>query len=489
INVFTMLLLKRVREVGIRKVIGSSKSDLFAQLLAESIFVSLIGFTGGLVLASLCLPFYGRLTSIELSLQEVMVAGYLVPFIAMAVCTGIVAGAYPAYLAVSHYWNGKGNGDDRISLLRHGLVTFQFALCLCILTGAMVVYQQLSFIQNRELGYNMDQLVAVTPYGKLREALIERRDILLTELEATAGVSSVAFVTNRVGESLSMESFHLASDGIDGPDDDHTVNMIWADEYYLETMGIRLVTGRNFSPATDSSKTFIVNQKLADRLGGDVVGKRILWQNRSGVIVGVMADYHHYSLHKKIWPTAIAYTPDWLSHLMVRLEGTDPLGTLQAFESKLMEAAPGAMVRSTFTDDRVEQMYREENSMLRIAGVFALMAIIISAVGLLGLASLEITRRTKEVGVRKVLGASIRQTITLLGQQFIWVILLSIAISTPLNYWLADSWLSGFVFQTSLGWWFFALPALSVALLAGLIVIIQALKLAHANPVESLRYE
>ena len=491
VNAFTMLLLKRVREVGIRKVIGSSKADLFGQLIAESIFVSLLGFTLGLILACLALPYYVRLTGVHLSVQEVMVAANLMPFVAIALGVGILAGAYPAYLAVNHYWNGNshGNGDEGISLLRHGLVTFQFALCLCILTGATVVYQQLSFIQNRELGYSTDQLVAVTPYGKLREALMDRRDLLFSELQTTAGVSSMAFVTNLVGESLSMESFYLASDSIDGPDDDHTVNMIWADEYYLETMGISLVAGRNFSAATDSSKTFIVNQKLADRLGGDVVGKRILWQNRAGVIVGVMANYHHYSLHQKIWPTAVAFTPDWMSHLLVRMEGEDPLRTLRTLESRLTEISPGSMVRSTFIDDRVDRMYREENSMLRIAAVFALLAIVISAVGLLGLASLEISRRTKEVGVRKVLGASTLQTIKLLGRQFVWVILLSIAISTPLNYWLADSWLSGFVFQASLAWWVFALPALSVALLAGCIVVVQAFHLANSNPVESLRYE
>ena len=146
------------------------------------------------------------------------------------------------------------------------------------------------------------------------------------------------------------------------------------------------------------------------------------------------------------------------------------------------------MGRSTFIDDRVDEMYREENGMLRIAGVFALLAMIISAVGLLGLASLEITRRTKEVGVRKVLGASTMQTIQLLGRQFVWVILLAITVSTPLNYWLAESWLSGFVFQTSLGWWVFILPALFVSIIAGLIVLVQAFKLARAQPVSSLRY-
>ncbi|MEP1094188.1 MAG: FtsX-like permease family protein [Cyclobacteriaceae bacterium] len=492
VNIFTTLALKRAKEVGIRRIIGATKKQLVIQLLSEAILSSFLAFTLGLGFCLLALPFYNTLVEFNISPHEILILNNLLLFFTGAFLLGVISGLYPALLVTQGSTTATlisdSSSNTRLSVLRKSLIVFQFILSTFILISTVAVNQQMNFIQTKDAGYDVDKVAAVRTYGKFDQELNKRRQALYGQFRDIPGVKSVATSSDLIGEPLSKEGFELITQT---GDDNPNIDMIWVDENYLNTMGIELLNGRGFLPKQDTSVAFIVNEKLVELWGDNPVGEMAEATTRGdrGPIVGVIKDYHYYSMHKTVDPLVLCYKPQWTSNLLIKMEGDRVIETLTAFEKKVKESAPETLFHYNFLNDQINSLYRGEHAMFRIFKVFSLLALIISCVGLLGLASMEAQRRTKEVGIRKVLGASGSQLLRLLNKQFMFLLLIAVVVGIPTSYLAINEWLSGFSYQISLSWWIFAGPSAVLILLALLIVTVHVMKTVKANPVESLHYE
>jgi len=492
INIFTTLALKRAKEVGMRRIIGATRKQLVIQLLSEAVLSSCLAFTLGLGFCLLALPYYNTLVEFSISAHEILVLNNLLLFFAGACLLGVISGLYPALLvtrgSTTAILISESGSNTRLSVLRKGLIVFQFILSTFILISTVAVNQQMNFIQTKDAGYNVDQVAAVRTYGKFSQELNERRQTLYGQFRDIPGVKDVATSSNLIGEPLSREGFELI---INTEEDNPNVDMIWVDENYLNTMGIELLNGRGFLPKQDTSVAFIVNEKLVELWGDNPVGEMAEATTRGdrGPIVGVIKDYHYYSMHKTVDPLVLCYKPQWTSNLLIKMDGDRVIETLTSFEKKVKESAPETLFHYSFLNDQINSLYRGEHAMFRIFKVFSILALIISCVGLLGLASMEAQRRTKEVGIRKVLGASGSQLLRLLNRQFMFLLLIAVVVGIPISYLAINEWLSSFSYQISLNWWVFVGPSVVLILLALLIVSVHVMKTVKANPVESLHYE
>ncbi len=491
VNIFTTLTLKRTKEVGLRKVIGANRKQLITQLLSESVFSTVFATILGIGLCLLALPFYNTLVDLKISVFEVLVLKDLLLIFAGAILLGLISGLYPAWLvtgeSITSTLSSGGHPQSNISFLRKGLIVFQFMLSLFILIGTVAIERQMNFINTRDVGYDADEVTAIRVYGELYGKLQENRKGIFSRLRSIPGVKQVGLSSDLIGDPLSVEGFRPTSATED--DEYPSTNMMWVDENYIEVMGIELVNGRNFHSKQDTSVAFIVNQKLVDTWGEYPMGKMARFRGETGPIVGIMEDYNYYSLRQKIEPMALCYKPSWAGNLLVKTESAGSNQTMVAIEEEVRAIAPSVLFYCNYLDDKINGLYKGENAMFRVFRVFTILALVISCVGLLGLAAIEVQRRTKEVGIRKVLGASGSQLLSLLSRQFIMMIALSVGLGVPLSYIAINEWLANFSYQITLSWWIFAVPSLVLLILALLVVAGHVTGTVKANPVNSLRYE
>ena len=476
-NLFTAKASRRVKEVGIRKALGASRTALVGQYLTESVVMALLALVVAVGLVQLVLPQFSALTGKPLALRwEPQLVG---ASLALALGTGLLAGSYPAF-----YLSGfqpaavlKGKLPTRAGDVwtRQGLVVLQFTLSVLFIVAVVVVNSQLAFVQRQPLGYDKAHVLRFDAAGKAAR----QQAAFLAEVKQLPGVvqaSSVlgGFLGGRYVAEMSWRGKRLP------------VGTMLVNYDLVETMGMHLVAGRSFAPQFRAdSAAILVNQALVAGLGmPDPVGQRL----DGSRIVGVVRDFHYESLHEKIKPLLLKLDPT-INTVLVKLQPNAEQATIARLRHLYTAYNPGFTLDYTFLDADYQAQYVAERRVAVLARYFAGMAILISALGLLGLAAFTAERRRKEIGIRKALGASELGIVWLLTSSLTWLVVVAIALALPLSYLLLQQWLEGFAYRVAWQWWYFAAPGLGALLIAWLTVSVQAWRAARRNPVLSLRAE
>ncbi len=492
VNLATAKSANRAKEVGLRKVVGSYRSSLIKQFLTESLLYSCLSFVIGLLLAWLLLPYFNTLASKSLTIP--WGEWWLLPVVLFsAFVIGIIAGLYPAfYLSAfkpAQVLKGAISTGSKGSVLRNTLVVFQFTASIMLIIGTMVIYNQMHYILNQKVGFDKDQVVIVQGANTLGDKNVRN---FKTELQKLSSVKSasisdylpVAGGTKRNGNTFFIEGRTKLDAGISG--------QYWQiDDTYLKTLGMKLVEGRNFSydmSDDTAGKTLIINQTLAKKLNlKHPVGARIT-QGNVFTVIGVVEDFNFESMHDKVAPLAMHFglSPSMVS---VKVKGADMKRTLQSIAATWKEFAPAQPIRYSFLDESFASMYADVTRMGHIFTTFAILAIIIACLGLFALSAFMAEQRSKEIGIRKVLGASVSGITTLLSVDFVKLVAIAILIASPIAWLAMNKWLQGFAYAVPLHWWIFASAGLAAILIALITVSFQSIKAALMNPVRSLKSE
>lgn len=495
-NLATARSAVRAKEVGVRKAVGAARGDLTRQFLSESVLMSLIAWMLSIAGLLVLLPFFCDLAGKKIAATALSGPGFLLPSLALAVVVGLAAGTYPAFILSAFkpvkVLKGALSGLAPKSNLRSGLVVFQFFTTTVLLISALVVYRQLEFIRHKKLGFNKEQVLVLNDAYLLGNKLTAFKERMLQNPAIRyASASSFLPVT------FDRNTTSIIKGKNPTPENTLLVNNWWADQDYLKTMGFELVEGRDFSTDLRSDSTaVVVNEVLAKSFGypqQPVVGQEIGLPREEGniemhQIVGVVRNFHFASLRQNIEPLAIFVggAPELISF---RLQTADIKPVIRDLQSVWNEMAPGQPFEYTFLDQRFDRMYEAETRTGKIAGTFAFLAVFIACIGLFGLATFTTQQRTKEIGVRKVLGASVAGLTGMLARDFLKLVILAIAIAVPLAYYFMQKWLADFAYRIDLQWWMFGAAGMSAVAVAFLTVSFQSIKAALANPVKSLRNE
>ncbi|GAB2789950.1 ABC transporter permease [Rhabdobacter roseus] len=497
VNLSTARATQRAKEVGVRKAAGASQETLMCQFLGESMLLTFIAGLLALGLVSTALPFYNELLEkpyfgapaqmlISIDWQN---PRYYVAYGGILVFLGLSAGLYPAFVLSSFRpaWVLKGLRDrsgQKTAWLRKSLVVTQFTAAILLLIGTMVVYRQIQFIQNINLGFQKDNLIYFNT-GNVDISSIEPLMESFAQLPGVQGVTRANTDFLGVGRAIypdwpGQTSSSRALTGI-----------LNGDEHLLATMDIHLKAGRDFSSSfgTDSANV-LLNEEAAKRFGFEnPVGHPITVDGISGTVIGVVKDFHLTTIHSRIEPLIIRFQPSETQLLFARIDGRNIAGTLSAMEQTYQKVNPGFPLNFIFLDQAFDWMYRSERQVGTLAKWFAGLAFFISCLGLFGLATFTAEQRTKEIGVRKVLGASVVSIVALLSKDFLKLVLIAILIASPIAWYAMKEWLADFAYKIEISWWYFALAGGLAVGIALLTVSFQSVKAALMNPVKSLRSE
>ncbi|MFB3132786.1 MAG: FtsX-like permease family protein, partial [Rhodothermales bacterium] len=495
-NLATARSMQRAREVGMRKVIGAQRGQLIRQFLGESIVLALGALVLAVGLVALVLPAFNTFTGKTLSLDLTRDLGLVAGLLGMGLMVGLMAGSYPAFFlsAFRPIEVLKGAGRVRgggFSAVRKGLVVAQFAISTVLIIGAAVVFSQIDYVKNKKLGFDKEQVVVLPIRGDIDDNL----ETVKAELVRHAGIVSATASWGIPGGVVPGDDIRLPGSQSTWPTVVFTV-----DHDYVRTYGMELAAGRDFSrdfPA-DTSEAFILNETAARDLGwplDEAVGQEIWWDEwgrddiRKGRVVGVVKDFHYNSLHQAIGPLVMLIHPSSFGHLSVRIRPEGVAATLDVLEQTWTTWAPGWPFEYYFLDEDLADEYEAEEKVGQLAGGFSLLAIVIACLGLFGLAAFSAEQRTKEIGIRKVLGASVGGIVVLLSKDITRLVLAAFVIAAPLAYLAMQRWLDAFVYRVDISWWIFLLAGLAALAIAWLTVSYQSIKAALADPVEALRYE
>lgn len=487
INLATAKALRRTREIGLRKVIGARKWNLIAQFLIESSIMVLVASIMAIVLCSVSMPFFNALVYKQITIDYSDPRIYL--FLgSMFLVTVLLSGIYPAvFLASFNPFHALKNllpTKGYQTVLRKGLVGFQFAASIVLVSGAFVVSQQLKYFTSKDLGFDKEQVL----YMELDQHTFDKYEVVKSSLLSHSGVASVASSNHDfIGPSIGYTSdvrwrLHSAEEniffGIQEIDTDLT-----------DLLGMELVTGRNFNAELSSgAREFLINETAALALGFEnPIGERLSFWDHQGEIVGVIKDFHVATLHSKIQPVIIMNKPDG-SFIFIKSK-PGQLNEVVAHMIDVHQELSALPVQFNFLDRRIESSYQGELTLQKLTGYSAMLALLISLLGLLGLATYACQRRAKEIGIRKVLGSDTWQLILLLTKDFTVIITIAILIATPIGYFSVNDWLDNFAYRINVSWWPFLLAGLLAMVLTWLIVGSQTLKVARINPARSLRDE
>ncbi len=486
-NLSTARASRRLKEVGIKKAVGAGRATLIIQYLGESTLMSFLSLLFAMVLASLLLPQFNYITGKQLSLAFTF--PLILSFLGISLLTGLLAGSYPAlYLSgfnPATVLKGKIYSSVGEFWARKGLVVFQFVLSVILIVSVCVVYQQIEFVQNRNLGYNKVNLVSFPIEGKVAE----NPETFLAEIIRIPGVANASTMQqNIVGNTSSTVGL-----GWEGSDPDQVVEFQNFSIGYdmIETLGLEMVDGRSFSRAfsTDSSaiifnETAITLMELKNPVGTIVN----LWgQERQ--IIGVVKDFHFESLHEAVKPAFLKTDFDFATNVVARLEAGNERETLTQLQDFYQTFNPGYSFDYQFVDTDYQALYAAEQRVSTLSKYFAALAILISCLGLFGLAAFTAERRLKEIGIRKILGATDFGIVRLLSGDFTKMVLVAIVVALPISYFIAKNWLEGFAYRIDLEWWFFIGAGLLALLIAWFTVGLQTVKAARVNPAECLKDE
>ncbi|MCK5149271.1 ABC transporter permease [bacterium] len=487
-NLATARSTQRALEIGIRKAVGASKTSLARQFMGESILTAMMAFAIAMVLVFLLIPSFNQLTDKSISISLIDPVLWL-QFSGLAVGTGLLAGSYPALhlssFSVINVLRGSSGRKARGSGLRKGLVVFQFIMSIVLIIGTLTVYRQLNYIRNKDLGVDRDNTVYIPLEGNIRDQF----DAFKHELLNKPGITNVT-ISSQNPIAAGNNTIGVEWDGkIEG---DNTLYTIINTGYdFVETMKIQLQSGRVFSKAHRADSTnYIINEKAAQAMGMDTpLGKRLAVWEREGSVIGVVKDFHMRSLYSEIEPVILRLDPTSTQIVFIRIEAGQTSEGLAALETVFNKFNPGYPYNCRFLDDEFEQTYRSETVIGKLANIFAMLAILIACLGLLGLASFTAEQRSKEIAIRKVLGSSVIKIIGLLSKEFILLVVGAYAVALPIAYYLMNKWLEDFAFHTQISLGVVIGSGVLVVVIAWLNVSYQSIRAAMANPVVSLRSE
>ncbi|MBD2701184.1 ABC transporter permease [Spirosoma sp. BT702] len=487
-NLATARSARRAREVGVRKVIGARRGLLIGQFVGEALLLTVLALGIALALVFLLLPAFNLLTGKHVSLNLTDNTFWLI-LLGMTFLTGIVAGSYPALFLSSlnpvRVLKGSLKFGSGARLFRQGLVVFQFGLSMLLIVGTIVVYRQVNYIQTKNLGFDRENLIYVPADGELGT----KYETFKAELQQMPGIQAVSYM----GElPINLGS---STGGVTWTGKDPNVNIQFTQTSvgydFVKTLKVK-VKGRDFSKdfSTDTTN-YLINEAALQRIGyKDPIGQPLTMWQRPGKIVGVIEDFHFQSLHDPIQPLILRLAPNATqTNILVRTQSGQTSQAMASLESLAKRMNPKFPFSYQFADAEYENLYKSESMVGELANYFAFLAIFISCLGLFGLAAFTAEQRTKEIGVRKVLGASVSNIVGLLSQDFLKLVLIAIVISSPMAWYVMNRWLQNFSYKIGIEWWVFAIAGLLAIGIALLTVSFQSIKAALMNPVKSLRSE
>jgi putative ABC transport system permease protein len=495
-NLSTARSVNRAKEVGIRKVMGSIRSTLVSQFLSESILMSLLAFVLGLGLAALILPFFNDLSAKNLSLSFTENPLLLPVLLGLSIVVGLLAGIYPALFLSSFkpisVLKGKFSSTGKGVMLRSSLVVFQFFASIILIISTIIIYRQLDYIQKKNVGFNREQVMVINDTNLLGSGLESFKNELLQ-------ISEVKSAT--ISGFLPTPSFRNNTvfwpEGQLGADRGITMQFWEVSHDYTKTLGMQMVAGRDFDKtmATDSS-AIIINETTAKQTGyKNPIGQKLYTYGSSMkelipfTIIGVVKNFNYTSLRENIASLSMCLAKKPYGMISVRIQTQDLKNSIAKIESKWKARVGGESLNYQFLDEAFDSMYRTEQRIGKIFVSFAILAIFIACLGLFGLATFTAEQRTKEIGIRKVLGASVANITNLLSKDFLKLVLVAVVLASPIAYYLMDKWLQDFAYRIEISWWVFALAGVLAVLIAFLTVGYQSVRAALANPVKSLRTE
>jgi putative ABC transport system permease protein len=498
-NLSTARSSKRSAEVGIRKVLGAQKRSLVKQFLGESLLMSMIAFVIALCITKLLLPAFSGISGRNLSLSFSEQWFIIVGFFALSIITGLLAGSYPAFYLSSFkpvkVLKGRFTNSLSAVALRKGLVVFQFIISVALIVASVVIGNQMRYLRSTDLGFAKDQQIVIPLRSTGAKNIYAS---LKNDIKADPKVQNVGATLYYPG-IVNPSDMGLYKEGktVNDAKDVHTN---WVDESLLQTLGIRPIAGRLFSKdfPSDTSQRMILNEEAVKQIGfrspQEAVGSKVHFdwrgQNYSWTIIGVVKDFHFQDLHVPISPYAFQLNnqPQY-NYLIVHAKTTDVSLLLKSITASWHKLNPNEPFEYSFLDEDFQKNYEAEDRLTAIVAYFTIIAILISCLGLFGLATFSAEQRTKEIGVRKVLGASVTGIVALLSKDFLKLVAISIVIASPVAWWIMNKWLQDFTYRTNISWTVFIITT-AVALLIALITIsFQAIRAAISNPVKSLRTE
>ncbi len=498
-NLSTARSSKRSAEVGIRKVLGAEKNSLVKQFLGESLMMSMIAFVFAFVIAQLLLPAFSNITGRNLSLDFSQQWFIIIIFLLLSVVAGLLAGSYPAFYLSSFQpvkvLKGRFTNSLSAVALRKGLVVFQFIISVVLIIASVVIMNQMNYLRSTDLGFAKDQQIVIPLRSTTAKNIYTslKNDIQNNQFVQNAGAA--LYYPGIVNPS----DMGLYKEGKSVNNAAH-VHTNWVDESLLQTLDIKPLAGRLFSKEfpSDTSQRIILNEQAIKQIGfkspQEAVGSKVYFdwrgQNYAWTVIGVVKDFHFQDLHVPIEPYGFQLNnvPQY-NYLIVHAKAADVSSLLKSINTSWHKLNPNEPFEYSFLDEDFQKNYDAENRLSAIVGYFTTIAILISCLGLFGLATFSAEQRTKEIGVRKVLGASVAGIVALLSKDFLKLVAISIVIASPLAWWIMHKWLQDFAYRTKISWTVFVITTVAALLIALITISFQAIRAAISNPVKSLRTE
>ncbi len=485
-NLTTARASNRAKEVGLRKVVGADRKDLIKQFFGESILFALLSLIIAIILVVEVLPFYNVLSGKDLGLDIQNNQIIVILLVGVTIITGLVSGSYPA-LFLSAFkpvsvLKGVLKSGSKNSFIRKILVSFQFSLTIVLIIGTIIINRQLHFIKGQRLGFDKDQVLCLKLPGKLNQKI----DLICAELlknQQVVEISAVSFPPVQIRRSTIVSDWEGRQ-----TDDQFLMYMLSADFDFLNTMGIAMAEGRYFSRkfTADTSNGIVVNEAAVRAMNMEnPIGKKLFDLN----IIGVVKDFHFASLHSRIGPLVIYYNPNEIQNLLIKVKPDDFSQNIKSIEHAWNRIVPGFPLEYSFLDEQIDKLYKAEQRVGKVINTFSILALFIACLGLFGMASYTAEQRTKEVGIRKVHGATVPGIVMLLSREFTRYVLFANIAAWPIAYFAMNKWLQNFAYRIEMSWWMFALASVLALVIALLTVSWQSIRAGMANPVESLRHE
>jgi putative ABC transport system permease protein len=494
-NLSTARSMERGKEVGIRKSIGAHRGSLIYQFLGESFVIVFFAMITGLTLTWLALPSMVEFTGKDLALGNFVTWESCAAFVSAMIVIGLVAGSYPAFVLSGFnpvmILKGMKSSQSGGTNLRRALVVFQFSLSIALIAGTIIIYSQMTFLLDKDLGFDKDQMV-VLDYN-YDASVTEKSQVLKAEMERNPNVLSVAFSRSVPGSYYPHAGTEI--ENAEGKMEQKGQPIFQVGLDFVDHFGMELVAGRSYSRQypTDSTSALVVNEAAAKQYGyknpADIVGKKFSQWGREGQVIGVVKDFNFTSLHRSIEPLTLPFEAYSARYATVKVKGENIPETIAALEQIWKKIIPFRPFLYSFLDDSFNRQYKKDFIFRRLFTTFSGLAIFIACLGLLGLTTYTAEQRTKEIGIRKVLGADVTNIIGLLSKDYIKLVVISMVIATPAAWYAMTRWLEGFAYQLPISPWVFVLAGFSALLIAGVTIGYQSLKAALVNPVSSLRSE
>ena len=498
INLATARAINRAKEVGIRKTVGSQRGQLIIQFLSESALLNLFALLLALLIVVIAVPGFNRLSGQNLSFSLFSKTDFWLGLSALFIAGTFFSGLYPAFVLSGfrpiEVLKGKMTATTKGVILRKGLVVFQFTASLFLLIGTVAVYQQIQYMRKQSLGINIDQTMVVKPPIVLTDSTyLKSMAALKEELNQKTYVRGVTISSSIPGDAVGWNAGGIKLVGTD-ESTQKQYRVIGVDYDYMKLYGIKLTAGRFFSKDFGSDDhSVIFNKKGFEQLGlnkpEDAIGKKIDFWGEQYTIVGVTENFHQQSLRESFEPLIFRLIPDVRGYLSVKTSALKASQTIEQVKASWNQFFPGNTFEYFFLDDHFDQQYKADQKFGQVFGLFTSLAILVACLGLFGLASFTTAQRTKEIGIRKVLGASVLQILKLLYQEFALLLVIAFVLAVPLAWYVVTNWLQGYAFRINMHWAYFIIPFVAILVIALLTVSIQSVKAAIANPVKSLRTE